>query len=84
MPLQCLLRPRAPFMSSFGVGGDYAGEERAAVLRQATAGLPPPLPALYAAFCGALRPFLFHLLEDEERPVTDELLPACFLLLLSE
>lgn len=53
-------------MPRLGAGGDYAGEERAAVLRQGTAGLPPPLPALYAAFWGALMPFLFHLLEDEE------------------
>lgn len=71
-----------------GARGGCAEEEGAALLREVSAGLPSPRPALYAAFGEALRAFLFgcsfHLLENEERAVTDELLPACFWDLSSE
>ena len=88
MCLQCPPCPRAPFMPLFGARGCCAEEERTALLHKMRAGLPSPLRAWYTAFGGPLRAFLFgcsfHLLENEEQPVTAELLPACFLDLSSE
>lgn len=81
-----LLAPIRSFVN--GARGRCAEEEGAALLQEMSTGLPSPRPALYAAFGEALRAFLFgcsfHLLENEERAVTDELLPACFWDLSSE